>query len=531
MDVEVACFFAEQAKMAGLLTEIAAVLAVAERGHKTESLGYFDTSDWRLYQKGLALVHTKGLLSLKGADGMALCSIKSSKKLKFFCTDVPAGELRERLAPLIEVRALLAQFTLSRVCQVYHICNSDGKTVVRLQHVAEQAVGAGRTAEFPPLLVVEMLRGYARPYEKVCALAGKYGLIATDRRPGAVGLALEGLGFDHEQLISGFTIQLVSGIRVGEAFAAIGQELAKTMTANLAGVLADIDSEFLHDFRVALRRTRSLMSLLKGEMADDLSHFQAEFKWLFTVSGSLRDLDVYLLEQEQYSAMLPESLQSGLKFFFAELSRERKKARRKLKKDLSSDRFTRLIADWQAFLTALPARPADDLGGQDCRQVAERLIRRRHKQILKKGTRITGDSPPEALHELRIATKKFRYLIEFFRSLLAAEAVDGYLGHLKKLQNNLGQYNDLAVQQNMLAGYRYSLQESGRRQLETASALGGLIVHLAAEQGLVRARFDKAYEQFASQETIDLLAAVFTHGSPSTAKRETAEDENTGDLQ
>ncbi len=531
MDVEVACFFAEHAKMSGLLSQIAAVMTVAEAGHQTESLGYYDTSDWRLYQKGLALVSTKGLLSLKREDGTVLCSIKSSKKQKFFCSDLPAGELREQLAPLVEVRAILAQFTLNRVCQVYHVCNSDGKTVVRLQHVAERSVGTDRAAEFPPLLVVEMLRGYARPYEKVCALAKQNGLIATDRRPGSVGLVLEGLGFDPEQLKSGFAIQLVSGMTVAEAFSVIGQELAKAMMANIAGVIADIDSEFLHDFRVAVRRTRSLLSLLKGEMADDLGHFQTEFKWLFTISGSLRDLDVYLLEREQYSAMLPESLQNGLKFFFAQLGRERKKSRRKIKKDLTTDRFTRLITDWQAFLTDLAARPADQPGGQDCRQVAERLIRRRHKQILKKGARITGDSPPEALHELRIATKKFRYLIEFFRSLLATEAVDGYLGHLKKLQNNLGQYNDLAVQQNMLTGYRYSLQQNGRSQLETAAALGGLIVHLAAEQGLVRARFDKAYEQFASQETIDLLAAIFAPRKPSTAKRETAEDENTGDLQ
>ena len=33
------------------------------------------------------------------------------------------------------------------------------------------------------------------------------------------------------------------------------------MTENLPGLLDDIDTEFLHDFRVAVRRTRSTLKL------------------------------------------------------------------------------------------------------------------------------------------------------------------------------------------------------------------------------------------------------------------------------
>ena len=531
MDVGSACFFVERAQMPGLQAQIAAVLAMAEKDHETATFDYFDTSDWRLCQKGLALTSAKGQFSLVEDGGATLCQTKSLKKRRLFCWDLPAGEMRDRLQPLIEVRALLPQFTLNRDCQHYHATNSDGKTVVRLQHITAWAVGAGGTTELPPLLIVEMLRGYDRPYQKVCAIAEEYGLVAADRRPGVVLPVLQGLGLDYEQLTARFTIELVSGLTVAAAFGAIGRALSETMMANFAGMLADVDSEFLHDFRVAVRRTRSLLSLLKGELADDLGHFQSEFKWLFTVTGSLRDLDVYLLEREQYSMMLPPVLHSGLNLFFTGLSQERKNARRKLKKDFKADRFTRLMADWQAFLVGLQSRPADDPSGQDCRQVAERLIRRRHKQILKKGARIDASSPPEALHELRIATKKFRYLLEFFRSLLAVDGVDQYLGHLKKLQNNLGQYNDLAVQQKMLVGHQRSLRGSGQQQLETAAALGGLIVHLATEQRLVRARFDKAYEQFAAPETVDLLAAVFSRKSSSMPTRETAEDEDTGNLQ
>ena len=33
------------------------------------------------------------------------------------------------------------------------------------------------------------------------------------------------------------------------------------MNENLPGLLADVDTEFLHDFRVAVRRTRSTLKL------------------------------------------------------------------------------------------------------------------------------------------------------------------------------------------------------------------------------------------------------------------------------
>ncbi len=65
---------------------------------------------------------------------------------------------------------------------------------------------------------------------------------------------------------------------------------------NLPGTLEDVDSEFLHDLRVAVRRTRSLQRQFKAIYPDRLQHFRDEFKRLQAVTGDLRDLDVYLLD-------------------------------------------------------------------------------------------------------------------------------------------------------------------------------------------------------------------------------------------
>ena len=73
--------------------------------------------------------------------------------------------------------------------------------------------------------------------------------------------------------------------------------LLDTMLANETGTREDIDSEFLHDFRVSVRRTRSAISQIKGVIPQKiLDRFRPEFTWLGQITGPTRDMDVYLPE-------------------------------------------------------------------------------------------------------------------------------------------------------------------------------------------------------------------------------------------
>ena len=66
---------------------------------------------------------------------------------------------------------------------------------------------------------------------------------------------------------------------------------------NVPGTIASIDTEFLHDLRVAVRRTRSILKLVGDVLPDGLAErFAPEFKWLGDLTTPVRDLDVYLLE-------------------------------------------------------------------------------------------------------------------------------------------------------------------------------------------------------------------------------------------
>ena len=140
------------------------------------------------------------------------------------------------------------------------------------------------------------------------------------------------------------------------ASATIFTTLADTIERNVDGTIANTDSEFLHDLRVAVRRTRSALSLLKaGIPGGAFSHFGGEFSWLGKVTGPVRDLDVYLLAIEDYNAALPEHMQGALEPFRSHLVKQHRRESTRLAKALRSTRFTTLMDEWRDFIGRPPA--------------------------------------------------------------------------------------------------------------------------------------------------------------------------------
>jgi len=67
--------------------------------------------------------------------------------------------------------------------------------------------------------------------------------------------------------------------RADESVLAIVRHLFSVMLANVDGVVADADLEFVHDLRVAYRRTRTAFSHFKGVLpASVVDPISSEFK-------------------------------------------------------------------------------------------------------------------------------------------------------------------------------------------------------------------------------------------------------------
>ena len=184
------------------------------------------------------------------------------------------------------------------------------------------------------------------------------------------------------------------------------------------------------------------------------------------------------------------------------LERRHRDAYRQLRAALESDRYRGLTSSWREFLEhasacAPPALDAD----RPILEVASERIWRAYRRVRRKRGDIGAAGSDEALHELRIECKKLRYLLEFFRSLYSPKSVGGLIKALKRLQDNLGDLNDLSVQQQALHDFALDMHAEGSDSVDTLLAIGRVIEHLAMRRRVERARFSKCYAKFDTPES------------------------------
>jgi CHAD domain-containing protein len=138
------------------------------------------------------------------------------------------------------------------------------------------------------------------------------------------------------------------------------------------------------------------------------------------------------------------------------------------------------------------------------KRLARWAIDKHHARILARGRAIDATTPDSALHRLRIDGKKLRYLLEFFASLCTKKAHGRIVDQLKKLQDNLGDFNDLSLQLADLHGALAKAESDGYGSITTA-ALGGLIARLNQRKREVRERFTATFAGFAAPATAALF--------------------------
>ncbi len=232
-----------------------------------------------------------------------------------------------------------------------------------------------------------------------------------------------------------------------EALRQILLTLMDTIERNVDGTRANLDSEYLHDLRVATRRTRSALSQVKRVLPEPVvEEFKRRFAWLGQITGPTRDLDVFLLELPHYRASLPAAMAGDLDALEEHLLTAHGREQARLKRKLASPEFKALVEEWRKILeTELPPGEPGWFADLPVEQVASQRIWRMYKKVLKAGRAVSPDGPPEEMHELRKDCKKLRYLIEFFRNIYPDKPLKGIIRTLKDLLDDLGEYQDKEV--------------------------------------------------------------------------------------
>jgi CHAD domain-containing protein len=445
--------------------------ALAAGPERAVSRTWLDTFDWRLHSAGISLEYVDdGPLIMQFPDGSRLQGPRA-RKWPAMLHDLPAGRLRDALVPMVTPRALLSVVTVRRAVRESRVLNADEKTVAR---VLTESADDGTSR-----LQVQPLRGYEVDGDRIARLLTSVdGLTATTTTPydDALTVATRIPGDDEQNLAGQLRPQTPGPVAVANMLAGF----AAVIDDNVPGTIAAIDTEFLHDLRVAVRRTRSILKLAGDVLPANMAErFQPEFTWLGDLTTPVRDLDVYLLELDNMAARLASADPRDLDPFRSFLVRHRAAERRRLVRGLRSRRFEQLMSDWR---TALAQVAADSDGGPAVAALARQRIERAFRKVVRRGKRITADSPSERVHELRKRCKELRYLLEVFRPLCADAPYRPLIKELKALQDTLGEFQDGEVQREAVREFAAVMMEQGAAPPATVLAMGELAAQLDAHQ-------------------------------------------------
>ena len=204
-------------------------------------------------------------------------------------------------------------------------------------------------------------------------------------------------------------------------FAAVQETALSQISANRAGVLRSEDPEYLHQLRVGLRRLRSALrafrDLLPKKEAERLAR---RTRRVMRKLGDARDWDVFVawLESEEP----PRALLHAAR-------RQRDRAKASARIAISRMEFEPLAAKSRS--EPVTAFAAASLG---------RMQRKARRQA----RRMDWDDAGER-HALRVRVKRLRYASEFFGRRH---------GGLERLQDVLGELNDVEVARRLLRGLR-----------------------------------------------------------------------------
>ncbi len=479
---------------------------------------YYDTFDWRLYRKDEALVlYQYGQKQKLSLEDLSTARVKEIAPLpravaKPLYLDSLPSAMRESIASTVAMRALLPVVKIDDEEQKLLLRDKHDKIVVRLSIEKNSTVSVehGRKKDFPERMIVSLVKGYQAEFKYVRNILDKISTL-TPCKLNLLDMALAGIGRHAGDYSSKVKIKFNPNIQSVQAVKSILQHLLSAMEMNEPGMIARLDTEFLHDYRIAVRRSRSILSQMKGVFPEDgLAFFRKEFAWLGAITTPARDLDVYLLEFEKLQNRLAPEMRDALLPFKDFLREQQEYAYKELVEAVTSERYKKLKQELNEFFkhNNEAEKNAPD-AKKDIHQQADERIWRSYKRVKKEADRLTPDSPAQDFHDLRKSCKKLRYLLEFFQFFYPEKKIGQLIKQLKILQDNLGEFQDMDVQNIALKNFAKMMEEKGIKNADTYMAMGVLADGMEQRKKELQHAFIDCYKKFSAKKYQQLFKKLF----------------------
>ena len=414
---------------------------------------YLDTDDWRIHRAGFALrvrygsgkteatLKSLGSASAEVADRRELTETLNSSNNEAIRESI--GPVGKRVSAVSGARTLLPLFELRTSRQRFAIRRSDEARQLGEIALDETVISRPQGEPQARMLRVEVealteahrpLRSLVKILRSNCALETasdtKYSLGLK-----SVGLAPPAQEFAATSVNASMTIVEVVMVSLRRYWAA--------WLLHEPGARLGDDPEELHDLRVAGRRLDAILRQFQSFLPSELLRIRSTLRTVLRALGHVRDLDVALIELQDFSRKLPKADRVGVEPLKEHLLSERGRRRAQMLSVLDSIWVRKNLQELMALLAA-PVAAAEASAADLALHASSSLIRRRFRKLRKRADLLGVDSSTEEYHEARGQVKKLRYALEAVAALYGKPAIE-MVRALRRWQESLGVLQDAAV--------------------------------------------------------------------------------------
>lgn len=273
------------------------------------------------------------------------------------------------------------------------------------------------------------------------------------------------------------------------------------MEINEACLVRQHDVECLHDYRVALRRSRIVLTRIPAVFAArDVQRFAAVLSRLGKLTGPCRDMDVLLQHWPDYAL----AAEAGFQRVYDFIQQQCNKSRHNIIEALTSPDYVQFRNRWREFLSQQPAVTRMQNAKLPVSVLASSTLDRVLHKLVKRLKSVRPSSSDRKLHTLRIISKRLRYLLDYFSFPTAASGYKNLIPELMKLQDSLGMAQDLYVQKSMIVSIEEQMLAAGLMQDDVYHALH--VIKKTIKKRMIRQRKQvmKSVRQFLSSDVLAL---------------------------
>lgn len=292
---------------------------------------------------------------------------------------------------------------------------------------------------------------------------------------------------------------------IGDAVSSGIQRSLHALEALAPCICSDNTPDDLHDFRVAARRARSQLSVFAAWLNPKAqAALLKQLKDLAARTDELRDLDVLLGDLESLSINLPPALQPGINTLNAALHERRLHAYSELRSHLASTEFPAYLQKCRELSVCLTheVEPAEQ------HAVAYTAVPTQILKAQERTKKLAQSSDDAALHKLRIAGKKLRYMLDFLNEELPDGKSRRARKVLKAAHDELGRFHDRDVQQTYLTELLGTLPTTPENTALSQTLCGILAMLHLQKKHMAKKAYKHADDAFCGPEIESLRRAL-----------------------